>query len=106
MSKEELELRWFDCPEELFGAGKRVARKRFIKVRERARLFGVRSSEEVVAFLAEYVVEWNLDDFETGEPLDQPVGNPEVFSELDVFEQVPWLIRVLFRQSPDFPKGR
>ena len=65
----------------------------------------------VFEMLAQYIVAWNLNDYdedglETDEPLPQPYQNPEVFDELDILEQFPWILNTLFLSPPSFRKGR
>ena len=98
--------RRFDCPEDVFGADKHILRKRFMKVKVVRKIQNAVTETEVFKVLAQYVVEWNLDDVETGEPLAQPYDNPEVFDELDILEQFPWILDTLFLNPPSFPKGR
>ena len=98
--------RRFDCPEDVFSAGKYICRKRFMKVKMVRKIQGAVTESEVFKLLAQYVVEWNLDDVETGEPLAQPYQNPEVFDELDILEQFPWILETLFLNPPSFRKGR
>jgi len=99
-------VRRFDCPEEVFGPGKHILRKRFMKVKVVRKIQNAVTEKQVFEILAKYVVEWNLDDVETGEPLAQPYDNPEVFDELDILEQFPWILETLFLNPPSFPKGR
>ncbi len=96
----------FECPEDIFGAGKYIRRKRFMKVKVVRKIQSAVTESEVFETLAQYIVEWNLDDVETGEPLAQPYQNPEVFDELDILEQFPWILDTLFLNPPSFPKGR
>jgi len=98
--------RRFDCPEEIFGAGKYITRKRFMKVKAVRAIQSAATEAEVFKLLAQYVVEWNLDDVETEEPLAQPYQHPEVFDELDILEQFPWILETLFLNPPNFKKGR
>jgi len=98
--------RKFTCLEDVFGAGKYILRKRFMKVKAVRKIQNAVTEDEVFKLLAQYVVEWNLDDVETGEPLAQPYQNPEVFDEIDILEQFPWVLETLFHNPPSFPKGR
>ena len=99
-------VRRFECPADIFGPGKYVVRKRYMKEKVARHIRQTADDEEVYAILAEYIVEWNLDDPDTGEPLPQPYQNPEVFGELDVLEQLPWLLETLFARPPNFPRRR
>jgi len=98
--------RRFDCPEDVFGKGKYILRKRFMKVKAVRKIQAASVETEVFKVLAQYVVEWNLDDVETGGPLAQPYQNPDVFDEVDILEQFPWILETLFLNPPSFQKGR
>ena len=98
--------RCFDCPEQIFGKGKWIERKRFMKVKTVRKIQSAVTEQEVFDLLAQYIVAWNLDDVETGEPLAQPYQNEEVFDEVDILEQFPWILETLFLNPPDFKQGR
>ena len=98
--------RKFACPPEIFGEGKYILRKRFMKVKAVRAIQSAISEKQVFDLLAQYIVEWNLDDVETGEPLTQPHQNPDAFDDLDILEQFPWLLETLFINPPNFKKGR
>ena len=100
------QTRKFACPPDAFGTEKYILRKRFMKVKAVRQIQGATDEQEVFKLLAEYIVEWNLDDVETGEPLAQPYQNPAVFDEIDLLEQFPWILETLFLNPPNFPKGR
>lgn len=104
-------VRKFICPPDIFGAGKYVLRKRFMKARVAAAIRQIENERVLFERLAEYIVEWNLEDFNedgnwAGTPLDQPYKNPDVFGEMDCLEQLPWLVEALFATPPNFPSGR
>jgi len=99
-------VRRFDCPEDIFGKSKHILRKRFMKVKTVRSIQHAATEKEVFEVLAQYVIEWNLDDVETGEPLAQPYQNPDVFDEVDILEQFPWILETLFLNPPSFQKGR
>jgi len=81
-------------------------RKRFMKVRVVRAIKSATDEKQVFDILAQYIVAWNLDDVETGDPLPQPYQNPEVFDDLDILEQFPWILDTLFLNPPNFKKGR
>ena len=98
--------RKFACPPDIFGPDTYVVRKRFMKVKAVRKIQAAITETEVFKVMADYIVEWNLDDVETGEPLAQPYQNPEVLDEVDILEQFPWILETLFLNPPSFPKGR
>lgn len=108
--QRDFPTRKFDCPEELFGEGKFIVRRRRIKTRVirqmEAEIKPPLNFVELYGLLSQYTVEWNLDDVDSGEPLPQPHGNTDVFDELDFAEQLIWIINTVFLNPPNFPKGR
>ena len=109
-TKHDFLTRKFDCPQDLFGEGKFIIRKRRIKtkvVRQMEAAVKTRMDfGELYELMARYTIEWNLDDIDSGEPLPQPYENSAVFDELDSGEQLPWVVNIVFLNPPNFPRGR
>ncbi len=100
MAKQQAEssnLKRFEAPEHIFGPGKWVMRRRKIKlkVQEEIRNWPEDDVDGFFAFLARLIPQWNLDDCETGEPLPNPEDDPSVFGELDIEEELPWVMGLL-----------
>jgi len=104
--KHNFPTRHFECPEDLFGPAKYIVRKLRMKARISRKIRDAESDQEVFGLLAQYIVEWNLDDCETGDPLAQPYQNADVFDELDILEQFPWIIEKLFSGPPPSRRKR
>ena len=107
--KRELPTRRFNCPADLFGPGKFIDRRRFIKTRNITALENAikvdQDLQKAHGIMARYIAEWNLDDCETGEPLPQPGENPDVFNDVDTGEQLVWIVNEVFLSpNPQRPK--
>jgi len=91
----------FEAPEEIFGEDKWVERRRKIKLKVQDQILNWSNDdyEGLCAFLATLVPRWNLDDFDTGEPLAYPEDDPTVFGELDQEEEFPWVMELLNPQK-------
>jgi len=94
-----------NCPSDVFGKDAYFLRKRFIKTRQIQILEGIVQSgdlNKVHEELAKYVLEWNVKDAETGDPLPQPYQNPDALAELDFGEQLSWILQKGFFEPKNY----
>lgn len=94
---QRVKLVRIDCPADIFDVeGAYIMRRKRVPVAMADQLLVIKNKAEGYPIIAALIPQWHgIIDVETGEALEDPENNVNVFDRLDVIEQIPWLFDAL-----------